>query len=148
MITFEAYRCKQALFAWLAAQAGPGLPLAGVQVSYAWPGRTAELECVYGGGVRFDRTSAGHDGVRELWAETAVIGVYVRVSIHGAEVADTDTRAGVLGAVLEDLLQRQPRLAGGYTFAGITGGTGDYAADDNGPTSVLAYQVRFAYYLD
>lgn len=144
----EAFACKKALFAWLAGLVGTGMPLARVQVSYAWPGRSPELECIYGGGVRFTRAPAGHDGRAELWLETAVISLYVRVSKPGARVEDTDARAGELGGVLEQLLQDHPRLAGGFTFVGIAGGTGDYATDDNGPTSVLAYQVSFQYYLD
>lgn len=148
MTVTEAYRCKRALFDWLAARSAPGLPLAGVQVAYAWPGRGPELECVYGGGVRFTRTSAGHDGRSELWLETAVVGLYVRVSIHGGDVVDTDARAQEIAAAVEAELADNPRLAGGYSFVQISGGSGDYAADDNGPTSVLAYQVQFQYYLD
>ncbi|MGC5664930.1 hypothetical protein ACN261_31570 [Micromonospora sp. WMMD723] len=144
----EALRCKAALFDRLQGQVAPGLPLAGLQVAYAWPGRTAERECVYGGGVRFTRASAGHDGSGELWLETATVGLYVRVAIPGAEVLDTDMRCTEIGGVIETLLADQPELTGGYTYVQMSGGTADYAADDDGPTSVLVYQVTCQYYLD
>lgn len=147
-IVTEAYRCKRALFDRLEALTGAGLPLAGLQVQYAWNGRTAEREQVYGGGVRFTRASAGHDGARELWLETAVVGLYVRVTEPGAEVAETDQRCEEIAGVVEELLASDPQLPGNYSYVGITGGTGDYAHDDDAPVSVLAYQVSFQYYLD
>ncbi|MEV6798538.1 hypothetical protein AB0M91_09340 [Micromonospora rifamycinica] len=148
MTSTEALRCKKALFERLAAQTGPGLPLAGLQVAYAWPGRTAERECVYGGGVRFTRASAGHDGTGELWLETTTVGLYVRVAQPGAQVEETDARTVEIGAVIEGVLSAQPQLAGGYTYVQMSGGTADYATDDDGPTSVLSYQVTCTYYLD
>lgn len=147
MVT-EALRCKKALFDRLAGLVGPDLPLEGLQVAYSWPGRTAERECVYGGGVRFTRASAGHDGRGELWLETATVGLYVRVRIPGAEVSETDAKAEQWAGVIETVLAEDPQLAGGYTYVGISGGSADYAADDDGPTSILAYQVQFQYYLD
>lgn len=144
----ESVACKRALFDRLQGMAGKGLTLAGVQVAYSWPGRDALLECVYGGGIRFTRTSAGHDGQRELWLETASIGLYVRVSKSGRQVTDTDDRAVQIGAEIETLLEEDPHLAGGFTYTGVTGGSADYSSDDNGPTTVLAYQVQFQYYLD
>jgi hypothetical protein len=144
----EALAAKRALFDRLAGLAVKPLPLAGVQVSYAWPGRSPDRECVYGGGVRFTRESAGHDGRRELWLESAVVGLYVRVTISGAQVQETDERAVAIAGTVETLLQDEPRLAGGFTFMGITGGSADYVADDTGPISILAYQVQIQYYLD
>ncbi|AYF32196.1 hypothetical protein CSH63_33110 [Micromonospora tulbaghiae] len=144
----EALRCKRALFDRLAARVGRGMPLAGLQVAYAWPGRTAEAECVYGGGVRFTRTSAGHDGRAELWLETATIGVYVRVRQAGATAEETDARATEIGGLVESELAAQPELAGGYTYVQISGGTADYAGDDDAMTSILAYQAVCQYYLD
>lgn len=144
----EVLRCKRALFDRLAAQTSPGMPLAGLQVAYAWPGRTAQREMVYGGGARFTRTSAGHDGTGELWLETATIGLYVRVHTPGAQVEETDNRVQEIAAIVEAVLAAAPELAGGYTYTHMSGGTADYAADDEGPTSVLAYQVTCQYYLD
>lgn len=148
MTVTEAYRCKRSLFDRLGGLTAPGLPLAGLQVAYSWPGATADREMVYGGGVRFTRTSAGHDGDGELWLETATIGLYVRVSTPGAEVAETDAKAEQWAGTIETLLADEPQLAGNYTYVGISGGQGDYAGDDDGPTSILAYQVQFQYYLD
>ncbi|MFG3709211.1 hypothetical protein ACGF7U_31395 [Micromonospora sp. NPDC047670] len=144
----EALLCKRALFHRLATQTEPGLPLAGLQVAYAWPARTAERECLYGGGVRWTRASAGHDGRGELWLETATIGLYIRVSRPGADVADTDARCLEIGEVVETLLADQPELAGGYTYLQMSGGTADYAADDDAVTSIVAYQATCQYYLD
>lgn len=148
MTVTEALAAKKALFDRLTALVVKPLPLAGVQVSYAWPGRSPQREVVYGGGVRFTRASAGHDGQRELWLETAIVGLYVRVTKSGVDVADTDARAVEIARVVETLLEDEPRLAGGFTYTGITGGSADYAADDNGPVSILAYQVQIQYYLD
>jgi hypothetical protein len=147
MTVTEAYRCKRALFDSLTALTAPGLSLAGLQVAYAWPGGTAERECVYGG-VRFTRANAGQDDRGVLWLETTTIGLYVRVGIPGAEVAETDARCEAIGTAIETSLAAQPDLGGGFTYTGMSGGTGDYAADDEGPTSVLAYQVQCQYYLD
>ncbi|MCT2276317.1 MULTISPECIES: hypothetical protein [Micromonospora] len=147
-VVTEALRCKKALFDRLAARTARGLPLAGLQVAYAWPGRTAEGECLYGGGVRFTRTSAGHDGRGELWLETATIGVYVRVRRPGASAEETDARATEIGGLVESELAEQPELAGGYTYTGMSGGTADYAGDDDAMTSILAYQAVCQYYLD
>lgn len=144
----EAYAAKRALFDRLQSLTGPGLPLAGLQVAYAWNGRISEREQVYGGGVRFVRANAGQDGNEVLWLETTTIGLYVRVHIPGGEVHETDARCEEIGGVIETLLAAQPDLGGGFTYTGMSGGTGDYAADDDGPTSVLAYQVQCQYYLD
>lgn len=148
MTVTESLRCKRALFDRLTAMRGPGLPLGSLQVEYAWSGRTAEREMVYGGGVRFTRAHAGTDGTGDLWLETVTIGLYVRVARPGAEVAETDARCEEIAAVIETELATQPQLADGYTYTGIAGGNADYAADDDGPTSVLAYQVTCQYYLD
>ncbi|SCL15062.1 hypothetical protein [Micromonospora inyonensis] len=144
----EGLRCKRALFDRLTAQAGPGLPLAGVQVAYAWPGGTAQREMVYGGGVRFTRTSAGHSGTGELWLETATIGLYIRVRTPGATVEETDARVQEIAGAVEDLLAADPELADGFTYSQMSGGTADYATDDEASVSVLAYQVACQYYLD
>lgn len=148
MTVTEALAAKKALFDRLTAHAVKPLPLAGVQVSYAWPGRSPLRECVYGGGVRFTRVSAGHDGDRELWLETASVGLYVRVAKTAVDVEVTDQRAVEIAEVVETLLADEPRLAGGFTYTAVTGGSADYSVDDNGPVSILAYQVQFQYYLD
>ncbi|MEV0805734.1 hypothetical protein [Micromonospora sp. NPDC050200] len=148
MTTTEALRCKKALFDRLDAQTGRGLPLAGLQMAYAWPGRNPEAECVYGGGVRFTRTSAGHDGRAELWLETATIGLYVRVRRPGAQVEETDARATEIGGVIETLLAERPELAGGYTYLQMSSGSADYYVDDDAVTSILACQATCQYYLD
>jgi hypothetical protein len=147
MVT-ESINAKRALFARLATFRGTGQPLAGVQVAYSWPGRSPNKELIYGGGIRFARTSAGHDGVRELWLETATVGVYVRVSRTGATPEETDARAVEIAEVLEELLESEPRLAGKFSYVGIASGSADYMLDDDSSVSVVAYQVQFQYYLD
>lgn len=122
--------------------------MAGVQVAYAFPGKSVERECVYGGGVRWTRQSAGDDGHRELWLQASTVGLYVRVFEPGASVEETDARAEELGLVLEELLETDRQLAGGLTVAGITGGTADYGVDDDGPVSILHYQVRVDCYVN
>ena len=121
--------------------------MAGVQVAYAWPG-LAQRELVYGGGVRWTRQSAGHDGARELWLQRNTVGLYVRVAAPGVPVEDTDARAEQLGLVLEELLEADPQLAGGLTVAAITGGTADYAGDDDMTVSILHYQVLVECYVN
>lgn len=145
----EALKAKKALFTRLTAltAAELGNALADVQVTYAWPGEPQD-DCIYGGGVRFTRVSAGHDGYRELWLETATVGVYIRAKRSGVDAEASDARATELGAALEELLAEQPELSEGFSYTGIFAGQADYALDNEWATTVLAYQVQIQYYLD
>lgn len=144
-MTTTVYDTKRALFSRLSAYTAPGQLLAGVQVAYAWPGSKVGLECVYGGGVRFEHLDAvaEHPGV--LVTEIATISLYVRVVARPpGPVADTDTRAAVIGAGIAQILRTHPDLEGGSTWLGITGGQGDYSQTDDETVSVVAYQLRTA----
>lgn len=122
--------------------------LDGVQVAYAWPGRDAQRDLVYGGGVRWTITSAGDDGARELWLQRNTIGIYVRVTEPGGAVQDVDARAEQLGLAVEEVLEADRQLVGGLTVAGISAGSADYVADDDNTTSILHYQVQVDCYVN
>lgn len=142
-MTTAAYAAKAALFDRLAAYAAPAQPLAGLQVAYGWPGATVDLECLYGGGVRFDQKDMIAESPGILVDEEALISIYIRVVARPAgDPRTTDTRAAVIGAQLGALLRAEPRLAGGNTILGIASGAGDYSQTDDETVSILAYQVR------
>ncbi len=142
-MTTNVYAAKAALFTRLAAYAQPAQPLAGLQVAYAFPGSNVELECMYGGGVRFDQTDAVAETPGILVTEVAQVSVYIRVMITPpGDVKDTDTRAAAIGSKMGVLLRTEPRLAGNLTVVGIAGGAGDYAQNSTETISILAYQVR------
>jgi hypothetical protein len=148
-MTTSVYAAKTALFDRLTAYAQPAQPLAGLQVAYGFP-NAPDLECLYGGGVRFEQRDAVAEAPGIMVTEEASIGVYIRVAIRPAgDVRTTDTRAAAIGAQLGVLLRAEPRLAGGNTIIGIASGAGDYSQTDDETVSILAYQVRvttnFAY---
>lgn len=144
-VTTTAYDTKRALFAKIAEYAVAGQPLDGVQVSYAWPGNDVGLECIYGGGIRFDHNDAvaEHPGV--LVSETTTISLYVRV-VHRppGPAEDADARAAEIGAWIATILRANPNLSGGGSWIGITGGYGDYSQTPDETVSVLSYQMRTA----
>lgn len=144
-MTTTVYDTKRALFDTLAAYTGTGQPLAGVQVSYAWPGTSVDLECIYGGGVRFDQIDAiaEHPGV--LVQEIASLSLYIRVVQRPTgPVSDADARAAEIGAAVGAILRANPALAGGGTSLGIASGQGDYSQTPDETTAILSYQVRVA----
>lgn len=141
-MTTYGYTAKAVLFDRLEAYAAPAQPLAGLQVSYAWPGQ-ADPECLYGGGIRFEQ----HDAVAEapgiLVTEDTLVTVYIRVIARPpGDVRDTDARAATIGSKIGALLRAEPQLAGGGSVIGIARGQGDYSQTDDETTSILSYQIR------
>jgi hypothetical protein len=142
-VTTSAYTAKAALFTRLLAYAQPAQPLAGLQVAYAFPGINVDLECLYGGGVRFEQRDAIAESPGLMVTEEATISIYIRVCNRPAsDVQTTDTRAAQIGAQVGALLRAEPILAGGTTLLGISGGAGDYSQTDDETISILSYQVR------
>lgn len=137
----NVYAAKKALMDRLTVLAGVGQPLAGLQVAYAFP-REPQLECVYGGGVRFDHVDAvAERGV--LFTETALVSLYIRVVVKQPGVVETtDARAAEIFAQLAAALHAQPQLAGPMSFMGITQGQGDYDQTVDESLSILGLQVR------
>ena len=137
----NVYAAKKALFDGLTALAAPGLPLEGIQVAYAFPGNV-ELECVYGGGVRFTHD----DATAERWVvtdEAALISVYIRVNRkEPLAVAAADDRCAQIFARIVDVLRVYPSLGGGMTVTGVTQGQGDYDQPQDETVSILSVQVR------
>lgn len=148
-MTTYAYTAKAALIDRLTAYAQPAQPLDGIQVAYAYPG-TIDLECIYGGGVRFEHRDAVAEAPGVMVSEESLISLYIRVMQSPAgDVRTTDTRAQQIGATIASLLRAEPQLAGGNAVLGIARGQGDYSQTDDETISILAYQIRvlanFAY---
>jgi hypothetical protein len=147
-LTTNVYAAKRAIIARLQQRAAElGNPLSGVQVAYAWPGATAELVCVYGGGVLFDQPeeeavqSGPHD---RLAKEAATVTVHIRVAQSPpgeGGIADTDQLAEAVGAEVGRLLLAEPNLAGGSSVARVVSGQGDYSPVDDQAVSILSYRV-------
>lgn len=144
-VTTTAYDTKLALFDKIAEYAVEGQPLEGVQVAYAWPGSDVALECIYGGGIRFDHEDAVADHPGILVREIANISLYIRVVQRPpGPVEDADNRTAAIGAVIGSIMRANPTLAGGGTWLGIRSGQGDYSQTGEETVSVLAYQMRVA----
>lgn len=142
-MTTYAYTAKAALIDRLQARTGPAEALEGLQVEYAYPGNNIELECIYGGGIRFEQRDAVAESPGVLVAEEVTVSLYIRVvSRPPCPVQDTDTRAAEIGAQLATLLRTEPQLAGGNAVIGIARGQGDYHQTDDETMSILAYQIR------
>lgn len=142
-MTTLVYAAKAALFDRLTAYAQPAQPLAGLQVAYAFPGDNVDLECLYGGGVRFEQRDAIAEAPGIMITEEAQVSVYIRICHRPpTDVRDTDTRAAAIGAQLGVLLKTEPKLAGNNTVVGIDSGAGDYSQTADETISILAYKVR------
>jgi hypothetical protein len=147
-VTTNAYTAKKALFDRLIQLSATGQPLDGITVSYGWP-NTPGIECIYGGGVRFEQRDAVAEAPGILVSEEALVSVYIRVmKSPPVDVSVTDARAADIGDTLTALLRIEPQLAGGLLLS-IARGTGDYTQSDDETISILAYQIRvisnFAY---
>jgi hypothetical protein len=139
----QVYDAKRALFDRLAVLAGDGQPIAGVQVSYAFPGAAAvQAECVYGGGVRFTLDDpVAERGV--LTTETDLVSVYIRVAIKAAGKVDaTDARALAIARAITADLAAQPAVGPSMTFRAVTQGQGDWEQATDESMSILGLQVR------
>lgn len=147
-MTTLAYTAKAALFDRLIARTLPAQPLEGLQVSYAYPGSNIDLECIYGGGVRFEQRDAVAEAPGVLIAEETLVTLYIRVvSRPPGPVEDTDTRAAEIGAQVGVLLRTEPHLAGGNAVVGLARGQGDYHQTDDETMTILTYQVRIQNHL-
>lgn len=138
----RAYTAKAALFDYLDANNGPAQALDGIQVSYAFPG-VPDLECIYGGGIRFEQRDAVAETVGVLVAEEALVSVYIRVTLNPpGNVRDSDERAVEIGGILAALIKANPTLGGSHSVVNIARGQGDYTQTDDETISILAYQIR------
>lgn len=136
---------KNAILAGLQGATG----LVGVQVTYVWPGRTMERECLYGGKIHIeDQYLAFRSGLRVPRLETATIGWTVEVRHMDSDAAAGDARALALGAELENLLGADPTLAGVVKNASITSADLEDVLDDDALTSVLTYEINVRSQLD
>lgn len=147
-MTTNAYAAKKALFDRITQLAATGQPLDGITVAYAWPNRPG-VECIYGGGVRFEQRDAVAEAPGVMVSEEALVSIYIRVMASPPEdVSITDARAEAIGNEVTALLRTEPQLAGGLLL-GIARGQGDYTQTDDETISILSYQVRvtsnFAY---
>ncbi|MFJ8818207.1 hypothetical protein [Amycolatopsis thermoflava] len=120
--------------------------LAGVQISYGWPGRTLERECIYGGRIRFTNeylafAAAGVNDGRIPRLETATISLYVVVRAMDSDQHAADTRTVELGAVLENLLAADPRLGGIAMAAAVESGDLEPLIDDDAVAAQLTYEI-------
>ncbi len=142
----NAYVAKAALIDLLQAQAGAGGPLDGVDVTYAFHGGVG-WKSIYGGGFRFEQA----DTVAEpavMVRELVTVGLYVRVVKRPAcDVEETDLVAAGIAATVGQVLKANPKMAGGLSWVGISGGQGDYSRTDDETISVAAYQVLFGAHL-
>jgi hypothetical protein len=152
----RSYEAKRVLFDRLAAYAAganessPLWPAGGkpVQISYDYPGRDLRDECVYGGGVRFTQSEAGHDGTLAMRLETITLSAICRVVARNAGSARTgDQRIEDILDILGDFLAREPDLGDGFTFSEIVAGQGDYFPADTERTSTLGVQIVVWAYL-
>ena len=142
-MTTYAFTAKDALFDRLEAYAAPAQPLAGLQVAYAFPGAKVDLECLYGGGIRFEQRDAVAESPGIMVTEESLVSVYIRVCARPpTDVRVTDARCGAIGAQLGALLRAEPKLAGGNAVVGIARGAADYSQTDDETVSILSYQVR------
>jgi hypothetical protein len=150
----NAYAAKRAIIDRLAALAASGGgPLAGVQVAYSWPGKNAEMVCVYLGRVTFEHPADEElaDGPDSLPKEVATIGLHISVAQSPPSddgVRDTDIQAEEIGDAIGDLLMREPRLAGGHSIARIAAGEGDYIPTDDQARSVLTLRITVESYVE
>jgi hypothetical protein len=139
MTTF-AYHVKGALFDKLVAAEPAAFP--GIQILYAWGDEPAQLECIYGGGVRFEHVAKVAEGVGLAVAETVLMAWYVRVVVRpSSSVREVDLRAAEIGAGIGAVLFANPNL-GGFRFTEFAGGLGDYHRTENETVTTMAYQVR------
>lgn len=149
----DVFDALAALVKALTALTGAGGELEGVQVAYAMlPAKLTPL-AIYGGRVRFTRSDdTAVDGDDELTAEAGTADLYVRVKLPLTDapngIVDSDRRARQLGAVVENTIAKNRRMAGPHTYMRIAGGDRDYTYDDDSVTSSLLYSIAVDSYLD
>jgi len=140
----NAITIKRALIDYL----GRAPRLQGVQIAYAFPGRTLARECIYAGGVRCEQQLVPIDRptVRRPRAETATLTLVIQVRIPGGTLAETDARADELLTVIDELFADDVTLGGtvgSLAYGGVTAGELTYAPDDDAAVSRLTITVVF-----
>jgi hypothetical protein len=139
----SAVAAKTALFDRLIEEADGGL-LQGVDVSYGW--EPAGLRSIYGGGWRSQQESAiaEEDGI--LQNEVTSVSVYVRVVLTPVPPVDAvkaaDAEVERIANLISRVMRHQPRLAGGFTWLGMSSTSGDYQPGDDSVTSIAAFAMR------
>jgi hypothetical protein len=144
-VTTNAYAAKRAIIDRLKLDTGPGQRLDGVSVGYAYSWDMTD-QCIYCGGHTFTVTDDAVDGKDVLNLETVTVWLYIRVFLPGGTVEDSDNRCEQLGAVVGEILGDHPDI-GGFDYTQITAGRGDYDVTDDGPISILAYQLNVSSHL-
>lgn len=141
-----AVKAKKALFDLLAAQTGVGEPLAGVQVTYSWPGKRLQREHIYFGKLHFEQeystfASSAVGGGRQPRTEYATVTLYVAAKNIRSDQYAADLRVVALGEVLEDLIAADPTGGGQFQVTTVESGDIEPALDDDAVWSELTYTV-------
>jgi hypothetical protein len=124
----NAVTAKQALFDRFSAEADGGL-LQGVSVSYAASG-IAGNRSIYGGGWRIVQEDGLPEQPGMLRDELTAVSVYIRVSRAPSNEFDVeagDVECRDMANVLARICRNSPKLAGVFTWVGISAGYGDYS---------------------
>jgi len=147
-LSTNAYAAKRAIFDRMRERSHlPGNRLSEVLVAYTDPGKFAEGQMIYGGGILFDQPKEDElqDGDDVLTHEVATIGVHIRVEIpipedgRGCEVSDEIAEG--IGEDFGALFRADRHLAGGASITRIAGGQCDQGVTDTTVTSTLTYYV-------
>lgn len=134
---------KQALIG-VAAGLADGGPLDGVQVSYGWPGKRTERECVHGGAMTWETSPAGL-----ATGDDVVVTVELHVVIErpGGSIEDVDVRAGELATALVAEFDGDQTLGHpGVMSVTVEGGDIYHELDDDGARGALTLRVRIGCY--
>ena len=126
--------------------------LFGVQVAYTWPGQTAEMMSVYGGGFTFEQLGEEDvvDGDDRVTKEDGSLNLIIRVaqSPPGQNgTRDSDEVAESIGDAIEALIQDEPHIAGGHSVSRVISGIGDTDPIDDQAVSLLLLRIRVESYL-
>lgn len=142
MATSNARAVKAKIITDLTALAIPSGSLDGVQVAYAQP-RNIDRQWIYGGKVTVDQEiSSGRTGADTTREETATILLHIRAFMPGATCEDAETRALVIGAVLEGYFATTGPVVTGLLDASVAGWELDSDYDDDAALADLTYQIR------
>lgn len=143
----NAVALKEILLAKL--QAAPAL--AGVQLTYGWPGQDIERERVWFGRITGTQKYRGI-GAQAMKPrdETLILKVYVEVELDGDGGPEAqhgaDVRAQTLGQALEDAIASDPGLTSsgsGPRWAGVVGVALEGGATTTGRYAQLIYDLQF-----
>lgn len=141
MPTTNANTAKLAIINALKAQTGPGLPLAGIDVQYAYRGDMG-AQAIYGGGWRFTSADAVAETPGVLLYEDVTLSLYIRVVQRPAnDVEIGDAIADSILTAVGVVFKAQPRIGGQMAVTGIASGMGDYSGTDEETISIQAIQV-------